>query len=98
MSMKTFLIRLLGLVIIALSAGPLFALTMNLLLAAGMIPQELIDKAFGSALTMKCVYVWMGCLLLGFGSLFVQGNWRYLLYLSPLYGPSFFAILYTVMQ
>jgi hypothetical protein len=98
MSSKVFALRFVGLILIALAAGPLYALVMNLLLATEQITPDMVEAAFGSVLTNKCVYIWLGCLLLGFGSLFAQENWRYVLYFSPLYAPSLFAILYTMMQ
>ena len=98
MNWKNFALRFAGLIVIALAAGPLYALTMNLLIIAKQIPQELIDKAFGNTLTLKCVYVWLACLLIGFGSIFIKDSWRHILYFSPLYAPSVFAIIYTVIQ
>ena len=98
MNWKTFALRFTGLIVIALLAGPLYALTMNLLILAQQIPQELIDKAYGNTLTLKCVYVWLAGLLLGFGAIFIKQDWRYILYLSPLYAPSVFAVIYTVIQ
>ncbi len=98
MNWKTFAFRFTGLIVIALLAGPLYALTMNLLILANQIPQELIDKAYGSVLTRQCVFVWLFCLPVGFGSIFLKQNWRHALYLSPLYAPSAFAVIYTVIQ
>lgn len=98
MNWKTFAFRFAGLILIALLAGPLYALTMNLLILAQQIPQELIDKAYGNVLTLKCVYVWLACLLVGFASIFLKQSWRHALYFSPLYAPSVFAVIYTVIQ
>lgn len=98
MNWKTFAIRFAGLIAIALAAGPLYALTLNLLILARQIPEDLIDKAYGNTLTMKCVYVWLVCLLAGFGSIFIKGSWRYILYFSPLYAPALFAVIYTLIQ
>ena len=98
MNWKTFALRFAGLIVIALAAGPLYALTMNLLIITKQIPEELIAKAYGNTLTLKCVYVWLVCLLAGFGSIFLKDSWRYILYFSPLYAPSVFSIIYTVIQ
>lgn len=98
MNWKNFTLRFVGLVLIALAAAPLYGLVINLLLATGQITPDMVETAYGNVLTTKCVYIWIGCLLLGFGSLFVKESWRYMLYFSPLYAPILFALLYTVMQ
>lgn len=98
MNLKAFFMRLAGLVVIALAAGPVFGLTVNLLLAVGLIPVELVDKAFGNILAIKAIYIWFGCLIVGFASLFLKESWRLILYFSPLYAPSLFAVAYTLVQ
>ena len=98
MNWKTFAIRLAGLIVISLAMFPLYGLTMNILLFLELIPSDLIDKAAGSVITMKAMYVWIACLFLGFGSIFIKGDWRYILYLSPLYAPCVFAVIYTLLQ
>ncbi len=98
MTMKSFFIRLAGFIAIALLAGPVYALTVNALVLAQLIPAELVDKAFGNILTLRAIYVWIGCLLVGFASIFLKANWRYIFYFSPLYAPSLFAVIYTLMQ
>lgn len=98
MNWKNFAIRFAGLIAIGVAAGPLVGLTTNILLKAGLIPEVLIDKAFGHELLSKCVYVWLTCLLFAFASIFLKQNWRYIFYFSPLYAPSVFAVVYTIMQ
>jgi hypothetical protein len=98
MTLKTFFLRFGGLIVIALAAGPLFAVTMNVMIYFQLFPESLVDKAFGNVLTMKAIYVWMGCLLAGFGSLFLKEQWRLILYFSPLFAPSIFAVIYTLLQ
>lgn len=98
MTLKTFFIRFAGLIIIALAAGPVYAVTVNLLILLNLIPIELADKAYGNILTMKAIYVWTGCLLVGFGALFLKEKWGLILYFSPLYAPSLFAIIFTLIQ
>lgn len=98
MNWKIFALRLAGLIAIALAMFPLFGLTMNMLLYFELIPSGVIDKAAGNVITMRSMYVWLGCLVLGFASLFLKDSWRYILYFSPLYGPCVFAVIYTLMQ
>lgn len=98
MSKKEFFIRFLGFVVIAVAAGPFFALTFNALVLFDFIPQEVKDTAFGRELIFRAVVVWCGCLLLGFIGIFPKESWRYVLYFSPLYAPSLYAIIHTLMQ
>lgn len=98
MNWKTFALRFIGLVIVALAAGPLYAVTVHLLVLSGLIPENLMDKAYGSALMSKSAFIWMGALLLGFCSIFLKDSWRYILYFSPLYAPALFAVVYTALQ
>jgi len=98
MTMKTFFIRFAGLIVIALLAGPLYAITVNFLVLTNMIPPDLVDKAYGNVLTLRTIYVWIGCLLVGFASIFARGSWRYIFYFSPLYATPIFAVVYTMLQ
>jgi hypothetical protein len=98
MNTKTFFLRFAGLIALALSALPLFAITLNLLLFFHLIPDTLIDNGYGNALAQTCVYIWLVCLLMGFISIFVQKPWRLVLYFSPLYAPILFTIVSTAWQ
>ncbi len=98
MSKKEFFIRFLGFLVIAVAAGPIFALTFNGLVLFDLIPQEVKDTAFGRELIFRSVVVWCGSLLLGFIGVFPRESWRYVLYLSPLYAPSLYAIIHTIAQ
>ncbi len=92
MNAKTFALRFIFLIVIAIAAGPVYAITVNAMVFFGIAPYD------GTALTMQAVYVWLGCLLIGFGSMFIKDDWRLTLYLSPLYAPSLYILVFTIMQ
>ena len=98
MSRKELLIRFLGFVVIAVAAGPFFALTFNALVLFDLIPQEVKDTAFGRELIFKSVVVWCGALILGFIGIFPRESWRHVLYFSPIYAPSLYAVIHTIAQ
>jgi hypothetical protein len=98
MNWKSFALRFAGLLAIALAMFPMFGLTMNLLVLLKLVPLEMMDKAMGTEIARQAMYVWLGCLIPAFASIFFQGSWRYILYFSPLYAPSLFAVVYTLMQ
>lgn len=98
MSAKTFLIRFTFLICVALAAGPVYAITFNALIFAGAIPQELMNKAYGTMITTRAAFIWMGAVAAGFISIFIKDEWRYILLFSPIYAPSLYAIAHTLMQ
>lgn len=98
MSKKEFFLRFLGFVLIAVAALPVFALTVNALIYFDTVPVELRDTAYGSELIFRSVVVWCGCLVLGFAGIFPKETWRHVLYFSPLYAPSLYAIIHTITQ
>ena len=98
MTKKVFFYRFAGFILIAISAIPLYALTVNVLLFFNLIPQDLRDTAFGHEMTFKAVVVGCGCLVLGFAGIFPKESWRHVLYFSPAYAPSLYAIIHTMTQ
>lgn len=95
---RTRLLRLLFLILIAGLGGLLYSLCVNLLIIGGLMPEGELAAGFGHILTQKAVMIWIGATLLGFGAIFLQARWRYLFFLAPLYAPSLFAVIYTMMQ
>ena len=98
MNAKTFIIRFVGLIVIALTGSFLYAVTFHAMVAMSLIPAELAEKAYGTVLTHKTTLVWLGCVAISFISIFIKDNWRYVFYLSPLYAPPLFAAVFTLIQ
>ncbi len=98
MNAKTFIIRLIGLIAIALAGSFLYAVTFHVMVAMNLIPAELAEKAYGTILTHKTTLVWLGCVAISFISIFIKESWRYVFYLSPLYAPPLFAAAFTLIQ
>lgn len=99
MNWKIFALRFIGLIVLAaIGIALLYPLAFHALVLFKLIPEELMDKAFGHALMIKSAFTWMGAVIAGFAAIFLKGHWRYVLYLSPLYAPSVFAIVYTLLQ
>ncbi len=98
MTKKIFFLRFAGFLLIAVAALPVFAITVNALVALNLIPEELKDKAFGNELTFRAVIVWCGALISGFAGIFPRENWRHVLYFSPMYAPALYIVIHTLMQ
>lgn len=98
MDWKNFFIRFAGLVGIAAGGLFLYAVVANILVLLHWMPDALNGQGFGYALTKNTLCVWAITILLGFLSLFVKENWRYVLYTSPLYAPCLFAVIFTLMH
>ena len=92
----TILYRSLLFILCAVLAGPLFALILNLLIMADMIPTGSLDASFGQSLSIKSAYVWLGSLPFGIASIFAQNKYRVALLLCLLLAPSLFVILYSL--
>lgn len=96
MNIQTILLRLAGFIAIAIAGGFLCAITANILVALGLVPDMLGAQPFGKAMLTNAVFVWMGTILVSFISVFIKDNWRWVLYTAPLYAPSIFAIIFTL--
>lgn len=83
-------------IILALLAGPLYALTINLLIMADVFSNSGASSNIGEELITKAVFVWMGSLVFGIASLFIKHKSHKLLVAVPLIAPSLFAIIYAL--
>lgn len=93
-----WVIKILLLIIFSLLGGILFSITTNILIATNIINIDNISNSFGSEMTNKAVIIWIICVIAGFGSLFIKQKWRYIITLAPLYLPSIFTIVYSVIS
>ncbi|GEM_PF-2176508 len=98
MSWKDFLIRLAGFILIAIAAMPAFAIAFNLLILINAIPAELAESGRGNEVILRSVFVWTGCLPIGFAGIFIRRNWGKLFYFAPLYAPVLFALTYMIVR
>lgn len=98
MTFRNFLLRFAGLAAITFGGGIAYAVTFNALVLMGLTPDPDVAGNFGNVLTLRTVFVMMAAIVAGFTGLFLRGPLRWPLYLSPLYAPSLFAVLYTVLQ
>ena len=94
--MKEWIIKFLSLVIFSLLGGLLVPMVVSLVIFSGVIDSESVSTGFGQTMMQKTVFIWLACIVVGFGSLFIKNKWRYVLTLSPLYMPSLFVIIYSL--
>lgn len=92
------LFKLIWLVVIAGLGGLAYALCANILVMSNVLNADAVSTSFGVEMTNKAVMVWIVCVLLALGACFMQSKLRYILLLSPLYAPSLFAVIYTLIN
>lgn len=90
------LYRMIVLLTLSLLGGLAYAFCANLLIMLNAIPTEEATNNFGYIMTQRAVFVWIGAVVLGLISVFIEKKWRYVLLLCPLIAPSLFALLYTL--
>lgn len=98
MTWKLFSIRFAGLLAFAFLGFVLYAITSNMLILTGLMPSGEGSEGFGQDMTHRSMLLYMLSLPIGLAGIFIQQNWRWPLYLCPLYAPSLFAIIHTVMH
>lgn len=91
-------LKLLWVILIAGLGWLLYALTANILVASGLLNANDVTASFGVEMTHKAMIVWLVCLPLSVGASFMQSALRYILLFAPLYAPSVFALLYTLIN
>ncbi len=98
MNWKILLTRLALLVIMVAAGMMLLAVTVNGMILLQWLPDAINGIPAGRAILTKTSYVFMAAALAGIISIFLTPNWRWVLLLAPLYAPTLFAIVYTLMH
>lgn len=98
MDIKTFSLRLIGLIVLAAFGFVLYAIVSNILILFGMMPTEDGSEGFGQHMTQLAMLLYLFSIPIGFAGIFVKAEWRWALYLCPLYAPSLFAIIHTIIN
>lgn len=92
----TYIYRILLLVVFAVLAAPLYALTVNLLIAFEIFESTQVTYSLGETMTLKSTYIWMGSLIIGIIGIFMPPKIYMYFFTVPLIAPSLFAIIYTL--
>lgn len=90
-----YIYRFLLLIVCALLAGPLYALTINMMIAFDVFQTGEVNFTMGEAMTRKSVFIWMGSLIIGAVGIFVKAK-NFYFFAVPLIAPSLFALIYTL--
>lgn len=96
MNWKIFLLRFAGLFLFAVLGFALYAITSNILILAGLTPDNEGSEGFGLAMTRSAMMLYMFSIPIGLAGIFVKERWGRILYFCPLYAPSLFAVVHTI--
>ena len=88
------LYKILVLLLVIAAGYMLVPLFVNLMIKFDLIDAASLTPELGADLVQKSVFVWMGAIILGIISLFIQQSWRIVLLLSPLVLPTLFLLVY----
>ncbi len=91
-------LKLLWVVLIAGLGWLVYPLCANILVAAGFLSGDDVGTSFGVEMTHKAVMIWLICVPLSVWATFMQSRWRLILLFAPLYAPSVFAVIYTLLN
>lgn len=95
--MKAALLKLLWVILIAGLGWLFYALCANLLVITGLLNADQVATSFGVEMTNKAMIVWLVCVPLSVWASFMQSKLRYILLFAPIYAPSLFALVYTLL-
>ena len=92
------LYKILVLILISVAGLLILPFMPHLLIILNVIDTQNIAPNYLEDSFTKTSFVWMGSVLIGMISLFIQQKWRIILLLCPLAIPAIFFIAYTIMQ
>lgn len=90
-----YIYRFLLLIVFALLAGPLYALTINMMIALDIFQTGEVNFSMGEAITHKSALIWMGSLIIGAVGIFIKSK-NFYFFAVPLIAPSLFSIIYAL--
>jgi hypothetical protein len=93
MTAKTILVRFAGLILMIFTGFVLMAVTFHLTIMLGLAPQGEESAGFGRIVVQKTMLLSVLAAIIGVAGIFIKPDWRWTLYLAPLYAPSLFIIL-----
>lgn len=96
MSAKILILRFAGLALFTFLGFVLMAMVFLSMVILGLTPQGDAGAGFGRDIIQKSMLLGVMSALVGAASIFIKDNWRWVLYLTPLYAPSLFAVIYTL--
>ncbi len=89
-----YIYRFLLLIVFAVLAGPLYAITVNIMIALDIFQSGEVNFTMGEEMTRKAALIWMGSLLIGATGIFVKTK-NFYFFSVPLIAPSLFALMYA---
>jgi hypothetical protein len=91
-----YIYRILLFIILAILAGPLYALMINILIATNIFESSEVNFSLGESMTKKATYVWLVSLVIGLVGVFVRHKKYFYFFFIPLIAPSAFAVIYAI--
>ena len=91
-----YLIRVLCLVAAAACGFFLIGVTASALIVTGAMPTDAPETGFGPLLMQRAIWVWMGSIVFALAGVPINGGWRWLFLLAPLYAPSLSTVILTL--
>lgn len=97
MTWKIFLLRFAGLILVIGLGFALYPIMNHALILSGLMPTDEGSEGFGQNMMRQAMYLYMASVPVGFAGIFINDkNWRWPIYLCPLYAPSLFALIHTI--
>lgn len=94
----TTLLKILVWFIVSGAGFMCYPLVANLLVMTGILSADNVAASFGHDMTSKVVVVWVVSTVLAAAAFAGRGWWTWIFRLAPIYLPSAFAIIYTLVS